>query len=118
MTSKETLLEQIHHRETRPVPFTLGFDEAMEERLNEHFGNGDWNEGLDQYMLKVRALDFLKRDLLEGGTVGRDRYGSEWRLDRRPWHLEKPAHPSQDSGRTLCPGAGLLFWSLIRHRWL
>ena len=109
MTPKETILEQIHHRETRPVPFDLGFDKAMEKRLDDHYGGTDWKDELNPYMFKVRAVDFLKRDMLDGGARGRDMYGSLWRLDRRPWHQEEPALPSPSFSGYTFPDADAFF---------
>lgn len=91
MTPREAILEQIHHRETRPVPYTLGFDEEVGKRLDEHYGGPEWREALIPYMQGVSAVNNMKREALDDGVRARDRYGSIWRIDRRPFHLEEPA---------------------------
>ena len=89
MTPREIVLEQIHHRETRPVPFTLGFEEDVGERLDAHYGSGRWRERLTPYMVACDGIDRRKSGSIEEG-VDRDLFGSVWRTDQRPFHLEEP----------------------------
>jgi len=97
MKPREIILDQIGHRETNPVPFTLGFEGDVAERLDEHYGNSKWRQQLTPYMTSVSAVETLAREIIDDTRV-RDLYGAVWRLDRRPWHLEKPplAEPSLD----------------------
>jgi hypothetical protein len=37
MTPRELVLEQIHHRETAQIPYTLTFEPDVGRRLDEHF---------------------------------------------------------------------------------
>jgi len=90
MKPREIVLEQIHHRETRPVPFTLGFEGDVAERLDDYYGNGEWRQRLTPYMVHVSAVETMAREPVNE-TFSRDLYGAVWRLDRRPFHLEKPA---------------------------
>jgi uroporphyrinogen decarboxylase len=90
MTPREAVLAQIRHEETIPIPYTLSFEEAVASRMDQHYGGPHWRDRLTPYMLSVRALDNMRREPLEGGIRARDMYGGTWRLDRRPWHLEKP----------------------------
>jgi uroporphyrinogen decarboxylase len=97
MTPREIILEQIHHRETTEVPYTLGVEPEFEERLNAHFGGTTWRQRLKQYMLSVSSVDTNMHVQIDAAHW-RDAYGGIWRMDRRPWHLEKPAlaQPSFD----------------------
>ncbi|MBT4501278.1 MAG: hypothetical protein HOC74_26340, partial [Gemmatimonadetes bacterium] len=87
MKPREIILDQIGHRETSPVPFTLGFEGDVAERLDEHYGNPKWRQQLTPYMTSVSAVETLAREIIDDTRV-RDLYGAVWRLDRRPWHLE------------------------------
>ena len=95
MKPREIILDQIGHRETSPVPFTLGFEGDVAERLDGHYGNSQWRQQLTPYMTSVSAVETLAREIIDDTKV-RDLYGAVWRLDRRPWHLEQPplAEPS------------------------
>ena len=44
---RDIVLEQISHHETCPVPFTLGFEGDVAERLNKHYGNPAWRDPLE-----------------------------------------------------------------------
>ena len=92
MTQKERVIAQINHEETDRVPYHLMFDPGsnIEERLDKFYGNNSWRDRVDNaiYQLPLPSTG-INLDLgLEKYT---DAYGSEWRLDLRPFALEKPA---------------------------
>jgi uroporphyrinogen decarboxylase len=91
------VLAQIQHRETSPVPYTLGFEGDIAERLDRHYGNKAWRDRFTPYLVHVSAVETDIREPIDE-RYGRDAYGGVWRVDRRPWHLEKPplAKPSFD----------------------
>ena len=97
MKPRDCILEQIHHRETSPVPYTLGFEEDVGERLDEHYGGPEWRERIVRYFGAGYGVDTTKREKIDE-VYDRDAFGSLWRMDLRPFHLEKPglAEPSFD----------------------
>ena len=92
MTPRDMVLAQIHHQETHSVPYTLGFEDDMPDRMDEYFGGPQWRERLTPYMVTVAAVDTDIREPM-GESHTRDGYGGIWRTNRRPWHLEKPPLP-------------------------
>ena len=90
MELRDYVLEQIHHHETSPVPFTLHFEGDVAERLDEHYGGPQWRRRMPPYMVGVSAVNTWPTETLDDGRL-RDAYGTVWRTDRRPWHLEQPA---------------------------
>ena len=97
MTPREMVLAQIHHQETFPVPYVLGFEDGVDEELDRYYGGRQWRERLTPYMVTVAAVDTDIREPISE-THHRDGYGGIWRTNRRPWHLERPplAEPSFD----------------------
>ena len=93
MTPREIVLEQIHHRPTNPVPYTLGFEGDVAERLTLHYGTDSWQESIVPYITQCCRIDRRKQEPIGEGRA-RDPYGSIWRTDRRPFHLEEPGLPS------------------------
>ena len=89
MEPRDYVLEQIHHRETRPVPFTLPMEPEVAERVDAHYGSADWRQRLPAYMVSASAIADNPREAI-GDTHERDAYGGIWRIDRRPMHLETP----------------------------
>jgi uroporphyrinogen decarboxylase len=83
-------LAQIAHRETRPVPYTLGFEGDVAERLDAHYGSARWRALLDNAIRHVPGPSALGVNSGAGPLV-RDAHGTTWRVDRRPWHLAEPA---------------------------
>lgn len=91
MTPRETILAQINHEETRPVPYTLYSEDAeLSRQIAEYYGDENWNSRLTQYMITVGGIDASQRNPINE-THAQDIYGTIWRMDRRPWHLEEPA---------------------------
>ena len=93
MTPREIVLEQIKHHPTNPVPYSLGFEASVAERLTEHYGGDSWKERLVPYIVKCCGIDRRKQEPVDEGKA-RDPFGSVWRTDRRPFHLEEPGLPS------------------------
>ena len=97
MTPREIILDQIHHKETAPIPYTLPIEPSVAERLDEHYGGSDWRQKLTTYMAGVSPVETNRREPIDDAHA-RDPYGAIWRQDRRPYHLEKPPlkEPSLD----------------------
>ena len=97
MTLREIVLDQIHHRDTPAVPYTLPFEEDVGARLDAHYGGPAWRQRLQPYITSVRAVDTDPKTPIDARYM-RDPYGGIWRQDMRPWHLETPplATPSFD----------------------
>ena len=93
MTPREIVLEQIHHRPTKPVPYTFGCDAEVAERLTQHYGSDSWRERIVPYIVGCGGINRRKQEPLDEKR-NRDLFGAVWRIDRRPFHLEEPALPS------------------------
>ena len=89
MNPRDYILEQIHHRETSPVPYTLGFEGDVAEQLDEHYGGAAWRERLVKYMAPVGGIDLVQEQRVDDVSF-RDAFASLWRDDRLPWHLVEP----------------------------
>ena len=90
MVPRDAVLEQIQHRETRPVPYTLGFEGDIAERLDAYYGGAEWRARLTPYIATVGGIDTVQQQRVDEAHV-RDAFGGLWRDDRRPWHLVEPA---------------------------
>ena len=108
MKPRDVVLEQIHHHETRPVPFTLGWEGDVGERLDRHYGGPHWRERLTPYLVHTGAVEPWPLTKIDEAR-SRDAYGTVWRLDLRPFHIERPAlaAPSFDNYRFPEPAAFL-----------
>ncbi len=97
MTPREIVLEQIRHHATKPVPYTIGFEGDVAERLTRHYGGDSWRERIVAYIVSCCSVERRKQTPMGQGKE-RDLFGSIWRTDRRPFHLEQPGlqRPSFD----------------------
>ncbi|KKK92851.1 hypothetical protein LCGC14_2698760, partial [marine sediment metagenome] len=57
MSAKERVIAQIQHRETDVIPYTLGFEGDVAERLDTHYGRPHWRNRLDNAILHVPGPD-------------------------------------------------------------
>ena len=90
MNPREIVLESIHHRQPPEVPYTLGFEGEVDKQLDAYYGGTEWRECLVKYIVNVAAVNTDLRERISE-THEYDGYGDLWRIDRLPWHLEKPA---------------------------
>ena len=89
MRPRDLVLQQLHHHETYPIPFTLGFEGDVAERLDAHYGGPGWRERLTSYILRVSSIDADKKEEMDA-SHHRDVFGTVWRTDGRPSHHEEP----------------------------
>ncbi|MCI0494614.1 hypothetical protein L0Z72_06370 [candidate division KSB1 bacterium] len=89
MIPREFVMEQILHHETYPIPFTLDFEGDVAERLDRYYGNTSWRDRLIPYLKIIEGVDTILEKPISA-THTKDVYGSIWRHDRRPFHLEQP----------------------------
>ena len=100
LTQKERVIAQIKHEETDRVPYHLMFDPGsnIEERVDEYYGNNVWRSKVDNAIFQL-PLPSLGINIDLDADRFTDAYGTKWRLDRRPFHIEKTAlsRPSLDN---------------------
>ncbi len=123
MNPKERVIAQIRHIETDFIPYTLSlgdeFDKAsgsgVLKRVNAYYGNDSWQSRLDSHIIRVETTHrVVKREA--GAAIAVDNYGTEWRLDRRPWHVLKPALEKPDLSNYRFPDVETLFDADWRER--
>lgn len=89
MTPREIVLEQIHHRETDEIPYTLGFEPEVGSRLDEHFGGDDWRRKLVPYITQCGSVARVPNEKIDD-THHRDAFGTVWRTDELPSVVVEP----------------------------
>ena len=96
MTMQDRVLATLNFDEVRPLPYTLPIEEEVAARLDVYYGGPAWRERVQDHIAWVGIPEL---GVLEGAsTYYTDPFGTVWRSDRRPHHLEKPAlaEPSLD----------------------
>ena len=89
MTPRDIVLDQIHHRETAPVPYTLAFEQEVGERLDHHFGGDTWREQLVKYIAQCGGICKPTNEALDDDHH-RDAFGTVWRTDELPPSVVEP----------------------------
>ena len=92
MTRRETVLEALQHRQTARCPYALDFeqDSGLEEALDGHYGSSKWRRDVHNYVARCGVVDDGRRVWEPGPPERQDHFGSLWRVDRKPVHLETP----------------------------
>lgn len=84
---------QIGHNETEMCPYVLDFeaDCGLEDALDIFYGNDDWKHQYRNYIVKAPPMPD-GRDMWQAGPDRRtDYFGTVWRMDFKPVHVETPA---------------------------
>jgi len=94
MTPKQRVLDQINHKETQPVPYTLTFEtpELMEE-LDRFYGGAWWRDRLDNHILDApmpHPLLGIPSERTGETAILEDLFGARWAMHQRPAHLVEP----------------------------
>lgn len=89
MTPREIVYEQLSHRETELVPYTLVFEPEVETRLDQHFGSEVWQERLTQYI--VSSDNIAVTLTTEPFPRVTDVFGTVWKTDELPKVVLEPA---------------------------
>lgn len=89
MTPREVVLEQIHHRQTAAVPYTLAWEEEVGTRLDSHFGSAVWRERPIPYIRQCGGVTG-SADVRLDATHHRDAFGTVWRSDKLPNVVVEP----------------------------
>lgn len=97
ITPKDIVLAQIHHQETEHIPYSIGFEGDVAERLDVHYGSSDWRATCNPYIATADAVNTDRKYPTDRPKYVTDPYGSLWFTGRLPWHLEKPALADADS---------------------
>ena len=96
MTEREILLNSMKHigNPGNVVPYTVGFESReLEEKVNQHYGGSWWNK-TRQFIHSPFYISTTRERPIEGRKhYAKDVFGSIWRMDRLPWHLEVPVLP-------------------------
>lgn len=97
MSCRDIVLDQIHHRDTPNVPYTLPIEPTVAQALDDYYGTTSWRDGIKPYIVGVSAVDTDPKTPIDD-CYARDAYGGIWRQDMRPWHLETPPLPDAEFG--------------------
>lgn len=94
MTTKQRVLDQINHKETVPIPYTLTFEmpELMEE-LDRYYGGCSWRDRLNNHILEAplpHPLLGIPGERTGETAILQDIFGARWAMHQRPAHLVEP----------------------------
>jgi len=89
LSPKDRVLAQIRHQETDYVPYTIRYEEEVAQRLDAWYGSDEWRARIEDSIRRLPNPDVSVGEM--PGPTYTDLYGSTWRVDRRPFHLEQPA---------------------------
>ncbi len=89
---KEIVLSSIRHEETALCPYTFAWEHNcnIPERLDSYYGTDEWRRKFRNYIVRCGDLDDGRHVCEQGQTYRTDYFGSVWRTDLRPMHLEEP----------------------------
>jgi uroporphyrinogen decarboxylase len=89
MKLRDIVLDQIHHRESAQIPYTLAYEEEVGIRIDGHFGSDTWRDKLVPYIEVCGSIAVLPDETLDD-THYRDAFGSIWRTDELPPSVVEP----------------------------
>ena len=86
LTPKERVQAALAYEETDIVPYDVIIEPEVEDRLSDHYGNGEWESKVQKHLAIVSYPIWAQVEPVEDFLV-RDEYGAVWDFSRRPFHL-------------------------------
>lgn len=103
MNWREDILAVINHEEVRPVPFTLGIDGGIANKMDEYYGSADWRKKLVPYIAGVGGAPYIPfTDPIDEVHI-HDAYGGIWRNDLNIPHHSQVALPKPNLDNFIMP---------------
>ncbi len=103
MTGREIIKKRLNHEPTDITPYAVEFEPELYRRLTEYYGDEDWQQKkLRTFHAIHLTVDTVQMTELDE-VYARDGYGALWRMDRKPFHLEKPPLPEAQWGDYVFP---------------
>ncbi|MFC1718500.1 uroporphyrinogen decarboxylase family protein [Candidatus Poribacteria bacterium] len=89
MSWRDDVLAVMQHKEVHPIPFTLGIDGGIAEKMDEHYGTSDWRKKLVPYIAGVGGVPYIPFTEAIDENHSYDAYGGIWRNDLNiPHHTQ------------------------------
>ena len=89
MTAREIIKARLNHEGTDITPYQVSFEPELYKRLTEYYKDENWQtKKLRRFSASYLGVDTILMEKVDG-TFSKDAYGALWRMDRKPWHLEK-----------------------------
>jgi len=93
MTCREIIKKRLEHEGTDITPYTVAFEPEIYKRLTEYYKDENWEQKkLESFMCGYLTADTVMMREIDD-MYSQDGYGALWRMDRKPWHLEKNPLP-------------------------
>jgi uroporphyrinogen decarboxylase len=86
MTPRQYVIEQINHRETSPVPYTLPIYPTVADAIDRHYGGAQWRDRIVKYGDIVRLVGYHAGVVDIDERSFRDAYGGVWQKDMNVHH--------------------------------
>jgi len=86
LTPKERVQAAFAYEETDIVPYDVIIEPEAEDRLNDYYGNGEWESKVQKHLAIVSYPIWAQVEPVEDFLV-RDEHGAVWDFSRRPFHL-------------------------------
>ncbi|HHW09312.1 MAG TPA: hypothetical protein GXX29_05005 [Firmicutes bacterium] len=108
ITARELVKKQIHHQATIPIPSVLHIESGLAAQLDEYYGSPAWRAGVPADIITVVAFDDSVYKNVDD-THSIDVFGTLWRTDLLPRHIEKPALERPSFAGYNFPAADMFF---------
>ena len=90
MKARDIIQKRLNHEGTEITPFTVSFESGLYSRLTEYYKDENWErKKLKKYLCSFLGVDTVQMRRIDD-IYSMDAYGALWRMDKKPFHLEKP----------------------------
>ena len=116
MTARTIVQKRLNHEGTDITPFTIEIEPGLYTRLSEYYGDTDWKrKKLRAFTCSYLVVDTQLLEIIDD-RYQRDAFGALWRMDKKPWHLEKPPLEEPSMAHYKLPEADVFTRPIFRDK--
>ena len=113
MSNRQIMSDTFLHKKPSITPYSLHVEDEVADKLTVYYGGDGWRSRIKTFYDSPFNISTTMERRIDD-VYGIDAFGSLWRNDRRPWHLEKPVLGKASFEGFKFPDAGLFLEPLIK----
>jgi len=116
MTARELITKRLNHEGTNETPYDVHFEDELYQMLTGYYKDENWeSKKLKRYACGHLAVDTVGMKPVDS-IYSKDAFGAIWRMDNKPWKLDKPPLSEASMDRYSLPDSSVFLEQIKRDK--
>jgi len=113
MTNRQIMANTLSHIQSPVIPYSLHIEQEVADKMTAYYGGDGWKSRIREFHASPMGISTTIEKPIND-VFGIDAFGSLWRSDRLPWHLERPALDKASFDEYEFPGVDIFLEPLVK----